>query len=118
MTPRTEMDIAVVGVGARITLDADGNCAEARIAVGAVAPTARRVADAEAALVGQPINDDTLAAVALAASAACDPIDDKRGTIAYRKQVTGVLAKRAVKIAAARAAGEDTENAATTNGAH
>ena len=118
MTPRTEMDIAVVGVGVRITLDADGNCAEARIAVGAVAPTARRVADAEAALVGQPINDDTLAAVARAASAACDPIDDKRGTIAYRKQVTGVLAKRAVTIAAARAAGEDTENAATTNGAH
>jgi CO/xanthine dehydrogenase FAD-binding subunit len=118
MIPRTEMDIAVVGVGARITLDADGNCTEARIAVGAVAPTARRVADAEAALVGQPINDDTLAAVATAASAACDPIDDKRGTIVYRKQVTGVLAKRAVKIAAARAAGDDTGNAATTNGAH
>lgn len=112
MTPRTEMDIAVVGVGARITLDADGNCAEARIALGAVAPTARRVADAEAALAGQPINDETLAAVAEAASAACDPIDDKRGTIAYRKQVAGVLAKRAVKLAADRAAG------ITENGAH
>ena len=109
MIPRTEMDIAVVGVGARLTLDADGNCTDARVAVGAVAPTARRVADAEAALVGNPINDDTLAAVAAAASAACDPIDDKRGTIAYRKQVTGVLAKRAVKIAADRA---------TQNGAH
>jgi len=112
MIPRTEMDIAVVGAGARITLDADGNCADARIALGAVAPTARRVTDAEAALVGQPINDDTLAAVAAAASAACDPIDDKRGTIAYRKQVAGVLAKRAVKLAADRAAGK------ATNGAH
>jgi len=113
MIPRTEMDIAVVGAGARITLDADGNCAEARIALGAVAPTARRVADAEAALAGQPINDDTLAAVAQAASDACDPIDDKRGTIAYRKQVAGVLAKRAVKLAADRANG-----ITSTNGAH
>ena len=114
MIPRTEMDIAVVGAGARITLDADGNCAEARVALGAVAPTARRVADAEAALTGQPINDDTLAAVAAAASSACDPIDDKRGTIAYRKQVAGVLAKRAVKLAAERAAG----TASNRNGAH
>jgi len=112
MTPRTEMDIAVVGAGARITLDADGNCAEARVALGAVAPIALRVPDAEAALIGHPINDDTLAAVAAAASAACNPIDDKRGTIAYRQQVAGVLAKRAVKLAAARAAGT------STNGAH
>ena len=114
--PSNKLNIAVVGVGARITLDTGGNCTEARIALGAVAPTVRRVADAEAALVGQPITDDTLAAVAAAASAACDPIDDKRGTIAYRKQVAGVLAKRAVKIAAERAAG--TNNTATQNGAH
>jgi len=112
MIPRTEMDIAVVGAGARVTLDADGNCTDARIALGAVAPTARRVADAEAALVGNPITDETLAAVAAAASAACDPIDDKRGTIAYRKQVAGVLAKRAVKIAADRANGLTSQNGA------
>ena len=105
MIPRTEMDIAVVGVGVRITLDADGHCTDARIALGAVAPTARRVPDAEAALIGNTIDDETLDAVAAAAGAACDPIDDKRGTIAYRKQVAGVLAKRAVKIAAERAAG-------------
>ncbi len=112
MIPRTEMDIAVVGAGARITLDGDGNCAEAVIALGAVAPTAVRVPAAEAALAGQPINDDTLAAVAQACSDACNPIDDKRGTIAYRKQVAGVLAKRAVKAAAERAAGNG------SNGAH
>lgn len=104
MIPRTEMDIAVVGAGARITLDDAGNCAAASIALGAVAPTAVRVPDAEAALVGKPIDDDTLAAVAEAASAACNPIDDKRGTIAYRRQVAGVLAKRAVRAAAERAA--------------
>ena len=112
MIPRTEMDIAVVGAGARITLDASGNCADARIALGAVAPTARRVADAEAALVGNPINDETLAAVARAASEICDPIEDKRGTIAYREQVAGVLAKRAVKLAVDRA------NGVPQNGAH
>lgn len=104
MIPRTEMDIAVVGAGARITLDDNGNCAEASICLGAVAPTAVRVPDAEAALSGQPINDETLAAVADACSAACNPIDDKRGTIAYRRQVAGVLAKRAVRAAAERAA--------------
>ncbi|MEL7157001.1 MAG: xanthine dehydrogenase family protein subunit M [Actinomycetota bacterium] len=104
MIPRTEMDIAVVGAGARITLDDDGNCASAVIALGAVAPTAIRVPAAEAALEGKPINDETLAAVAEACSAACNPIDDKRGTIAYRRQVAGVLAKRAIKAAAERAA--------------
>ena len=104
MIPRTEMDIAVVGAGARITLDDEGNCAEASIVLGAVAPTAVKVPDAEAALSGNPIGDESLAAVAAAASAACNPIDDKRGTVAYRKQVAGVLAKRAVLIAAERAA--------------
>ncbi|MGH1489729.1 MAG: FAD binding domain-containing protein [Acidimicrobiales bacterium] len=106
MIPRTEMDIAVVGAGARITLDADGKCSAATIALGAVAPTAVRVPDAEAALIGNAIDDTTLAAVAEAASAACNPIDDKRGTIAYRRQVAGVLAKRAVKAAAERAGGQ------------
>ena len=118
MIPRTEMDIAVAGAGARITLDTVGNCASARIALGAVAPTALRVPDAEAALVGKPINDETLAAVAAAASAACNPIDDKRGTIVYRKHVAGVLAKRAVSLAAQRAANGTSTTGTSTNGAH
>ena len=82
MIPRTEMDIAVVGAGVRITLDDQGLCAAASVVLGAVAPTAVRVAAAEAALIGTVINDDVLAAVAQAASAASNPIDDKRGTIA------------------------------------
>jgi carbon-monoxide dehydrogenase medium subunit len=98
------MDIAVVGAGARITLDEDGNCAAAVIALGAVAPTAVRVYEAERALAGQPLSDDVLAVVAAAAGAACNPIDDKRGTIAYRRRVAGVLARRAVLAAAERAA--------------
>lgn len=103
--PRTEMDIAVVGAGARVTLDEAGRCASAVLALGAVAPTVVRVPEAEAAVAGRPLDDDTLGAVAAAASAACDPIDDKRGTIAYRRHVAGVLARRALVLAAQRAAG-------------
>lgn len=104
LIPRTEMDIAVVGVGVRLTLDDAGKVSAADIVLGAVAPTVVRVPEAEAALVGNQINDEILATVSAAASEACNPIDDKRGTIAYRKQVAGVLAKRAVLLAAERAA--------------
>ncbi len=103
MIPRTEMDIAVVGAGARITLAEDGSIEHAALALAAVAPTVVRVPEAEAALVGNTADDETLSAVADAASEACDPIDDKRGTVAYRRQVAGVLAKRAVLIAIERA---------------
>jgi CO/xanthine dehydrogenase FAD-binding subunit len=102
LTPRTEMDIAVVGAAVRVTMDGD-TCTAATVALGAVAPTVVRVPDAEAALIGSTLDDATLEAVAAAASAACNPIDDKRGTIEYRRQVAGVLAKRAAKIAAERA---------------
>ena len=101
--PRTEMDIAVVGVAAKITLDESGTCSAAVIALGAVAPTVVRVPVAEAALVGGSIDDEVLEVVAAAAGEACDPIDDKRGTIEYRRRVSGVLAKRAVVLAAERA---------------
>jgi CO/xanthine dehydrogenase FAD-binding subunit len=102
LTPRTEMDIAVVGAAVRVTMDGD-TCTAASVALGAVAPTVVRVPAAEAALVGSTLDDATLDAVAEAASAACNPIDDKRGTIEYRRQVAGVLAKRAARIAAERA---------------
>jgi carbon-monoxide dehydrogenase medium subunit len=103
--PRTEMDIAVVGCAARVTLDGSGKCTAAAIALGAVAPTVVRVPDAEKALVGSSLDDATLQKVAAAASAACNPINDKRGTIEFRRQVAGVLAKRAVVQAAERARG-------------
>lgn len=103
MIPRTEMDIAVVGVGARVTLAEDGTIAAAALALGAVAPTVVRVTAAEEALMGTTADEDTLAVVAAAASEVCNPINDKRGTIAYREQVAGVLAKRAVLIAIQRA---------------
>ena len=102
MTPRTEMDIAVVGAAVRVTMDGD-TCTDARVVLGAVAPTAVRVPDAEAALVGSTLDDAALAAVAAAASAAANPIDDKRGTVEYRTQVAGTLAQRAAVLASDRA---------------
>ena len=103
--PRTEMDIAVVGAGVALTLDDAGVCTHARVALGAVAPTPLLVADAAKALIGTRVDDKALAALAAAASAACKPIDDKRGTIAYRIKVSGVLARRAANIALERARG-------------
>jgi len=103
LIPRTEMDIAVVGSGVALTLDDGGTVTEARVALGAVAPTAIRVPDAEAALVGSRADDAALAAAAAAATAAASPIDDKRGTVAYRKKIAGVLTTRAAKIAYERA---------------
>jgi len=105
LIPRTEMDIAVAGAAVSVTLDADGLCSAARVAIGAVAPTALLVPEAAKALIGSRLDDNALARAAAAASAAARPIDDKRGTIAYRKTVAGVLVKRAAKIAAGRAKG-------------
>jgi CO/xanthine dehydrogenase FAD-binding subunit len=101
--PRNEMDIAVVGAAVNVTLDAKGVCTDARVVLGAVAPTAVLVPDAAAALIGHKLDDATLAALDKAARAACKPIDDKRGTIAYRTKVAGVLTRRAAAIAFERA---------------
>ncbi len=103
--PRTEMDIAVVGCGVNVTLDANGVCTAARVALGAVAPTVLLVGDAAAALVGHGLDAATLAALDAAARAACKPISDKRGTVEYRIKVAGVLARRAAAIAFERAKG-------------
>ena len=100
--PRTEMDIAVVGCGVSLRLDGD-TIAQARFSLGAVAPTALLVDDAAKAIIGTKLDDASLDALATAASAACNPIDDKRGTIKFRTHVSGVLAKRVAKIAYERA---------------
>ena len=104
MIPRTEMDIAVVGVGVGLTIE-DGVCTAARVGLGAVAPTVLLVEAAARALIGSKLDDAALNAAAAACSAACRPIDDKRGTIVYRTKVAGVLLKRTVAIAAKRAGG-------------
>ena len=104
--PRTEMDIAVVGCGINVTLDANGTCTAARVSLGAVAPTVLLVQPAADALIGHTLDDATLQKLDAAAQAACKPIDDKRGTIVYRTKVAGVLARRVAAIAFDRALGK------------
>jgi len=104
--PRTEMDIAVVGCGVSLTLDDNGTIIEARVSLGAVAPKVLLVKEAAEAIIGTKLDDAALDRLALAASTAANPIDDKRGTVAFRKDVSGVLARRAAKIAYSRAKGD------------
>jgi carbon-monoxide dehydrogenase medium subunit len=102
--PRNEMDIAVVGAGAAVTLDETGTLfAAARIALGAVAPTPLFVAEAGAALAGRAISDEAIEEAARIAQAAARPIDDMRGTAAQRTHLSLVLARRALKRAVERA---------------
>jgi CO/xanthine dehydrogenase FAD-binding subunit len=103
LIPRTEMDIAVVGAGVNLTLDPAGVVTDARVALGAVAPTVLVVEAAAAALIGTRADEGALAALDAAARTFCNPISDKRGTIEYRTKIAGVLARRAATIAYGRA---------------
>jgi CO/xanthine dehydrogenase FAD-binding subunit len=96
LTPRTEMDIAVAGAGVSVTLDNSGTCTAARVAIGAVAPTALLVGAAAEALVGSQLDQATIDAAVAAVRAAAAPISDKRGTAEYRTHVVGVLVSRAL----------------------
>ncbi len=105
-TPRSEMDIAVVGCGVSLTIDEKGICTHARVALGAVAERALLVPEAAAALIGTSVDEAALTKLAAAASAAARPIDDKRGTKVFRIKVAGVLARRAAVVALNRAQGK------------
>ncbi|MDE0113380.1 MAG: xanthine dehydrogenase family protein subunit M [Albidovulum sp.] len=103
--PRTEMDIAVVGVGISVDTSAEGEVKNARVGIGAVAPTPLLVNEAADAIVGTKLDEEALERCASAAMAACSPINDKRGTIDFRIKVAGALAKRVAKRAYCRARG-------------
>lgn len=99
LIPRSEMDIAVAGAAASISLDEGGRINRAAVAIGAVAPTARAVPGVEPLLVGHKPTEIDPEGVADVCRQAASPISDRRGTATYRRQVVGVLAKRAVLIA-------------------
>ena len=101
--PRTEMDIAVVGAGVSLTVDGAGLITAARVSLGAVAARVLLVAEAAQAIVGSRLDVPAQERLEAAARAACRPIDDKRGTVEFRTQVAGVLARRAALIALDRA---------------
>jgi carbon-monoxide dehydrogenase medium subunit len=98
------MDIAVVGAGSWVSLDATGNSIQAaRIGLGAVAPTPLFAKDASAWLQGKPANEETFAQAGELARQIAKPIDDKRGPAEYRTHLVGVLTKRTLAMAAERA---------------
>jgi carbon-monoxide dehydrogenase medium subunit len=89
------MDIANVGVASVVSLQEGGQvCHDARIALGAVAPTPIRAYSAEEMLRGQPITPALIQQAASEAQRLATPIDDVRGSAAYRKAVVGVLTQR------------------------
>ena len=104
MTPRTEMDIAVVGCGVNISIE-NGVCTNARVSLGAVAPKPLLINEATDIMVGSSLDEETLEKVSKICRDSCNPIDDKRGTIDYRTKVAGVLYKRATLLAADRIRG-------------
>src|SRR5262245_33678663 len=101
--PRTGMDIAVGGAGVSLTIGGAGIISAARVSLGAVAARVLLVAEAAQAMVGSRLDEAAQQRLAAAARAACRPIDDKRGTVDFRIEVAGVLARRAALIALDRA---------------
>jgi CO/xanthine dehydrogenase FAD-binding subunit len=101
---RRQMEIAVVGATAVVTLDG-GRVADARVAITALSPTIRRVPEAEAALTGTSGDDAAIAAAAGATAAGASPIGDVRGSAAYRTAMAEVIARRAIAAALTRARG-------------
>ena len=101
--PRSEMDIAVCSAGISLTLGPRNVVKQARVVLGAVAPTAVLVPKAARAIVGTRLEEDAMMKLAAACEKACAPIDDKRGTVEFRTEVAGVLARRVAAIAYDRA---------------
>jgi CO/xanthine dehydrogenase FAD-binding subunit len=99
---RRQMEIAVVGASALVTLDGD-NVTTARVAMTALSPTIRRVPEAEAALVGSDGGSEAIEAAGAAVAAAATPISDVRGSAEYRRAMAAVIARRAIERALARA---------------
>ena len=106
-TPRSAMDIAIASAAARVTLDPDGGHIEAvRIALGAVAPTPIRALRAEDLVREKEPTPEVLQQAGAAAMEECNPIDDIRGTAAYRKELVRILVVRVLRRAVERARGD------------
>ena len=112
-TPRRELDIAVVGVAAQLTI-ANGKCVKARIALAAVAPVPVRANAAEARLEGEAVTSTLIEEAAQLAVEASSPISDQRGSAEFRRHLVRVLTRRTLATALKRANGLT----ASRNGAH
>jgi carbon-monoxide dehydrogenase medium subunit len=100
---RTETDISLVNVAAGLQADAHGRIKWARLALGAVGPTPLRARNAEALLLGNTLNEDLLTQVGEAVMKEVSPISDGRASAEYRREMSAVLARRALCECAAQA---------------
>lgn len=96
LTPRRAMDLAIVGV-AVVAVAEDGVCNDIRIALGAVAPTPFRARKAEAIIRGKGFSDGVIEKAVEVAAGEAKPIDDHRASAEYRREMVGVLTRRAIK---------------------
>jgi carbon-monoxide dehydrogenase medium subunit len=94
---RRAMEISIVCVAAFLALDQHGRCREARIALGAVGPTAMRARPAEAILRGGEPSAAALRAAGAAAASDCAPIGDVRASAWYRRRLVAALVPRALE---------------------
>lgn len=98
-------DYAISGVAAQVTLGNNGSLQQVRIGLTNVNPVSMRATEAEAVLAAQGLTEDAFEAAGKAAAAQCDPSPDLRGTVAYKRDLTRILTKRALGLAVARAKG-------------
>ena len=103
---RRQMEIAIVGVTAAVTL-ADGKVAQAHVAITALAPTILLVAEAENALLGSDGGEASVSEAAASAAQAAQPISDVRGSADYRRAMAEVVARRVIRAAVRRAQGDE-----------
>jgi CO/xanthine dehydrogenase FAD-binding subunit len=103
------MEVAVVGLAARLSFDAAGTVVDARVAVCSVAPSSFRASEAEQALVGSKLEDDAVAEAGEHLMRSASPIDDARATAAYRRRVLAPLLRSAVLTCRERAVSNDEE---------
>lgn len=97
-------DYAVAAVAVQLALDGD-TCTSARIGLTNVSATPLRPAGAEVAIVGKPVTEETIRAAGEAASQECDPSDDLRGSVEYKRDMVRVITMRAIRKAVERAKG-------------
>ena len=114
---RKAMELATVGVATTIELDLQGHCAEVRIALGAVAATPIRATEAEGSLRGQRVDEAALARAGALAMAESRPISNVRASAAYRREMVGVLTRRALERAIAMARGGPAGTTLASSGA-
>jgi len=96
-------DYATVGVAVQLTLDNKGICTGIGIGLTNVNPVPLRAERSEAALLGKPVNEATIAEAAKFAAEDCSPSSDLRGSEEYKRAMVGVLLKRMILKAAERA---------------